>query len=267
MLQKEIDVVMLTCNSEKYLKTVLDSVYREIPVHHLIIVDGYSTDQTLKIISQYPNVKIIQTKAKLGKCRELGIKTVDTEWFVFVDSDVVLRRGWLNTVRKYVSNNVGAVEGLDILMSPQRRAWQIGMQKFRQKKRKELDTSRIRAFTGDTLIRTEAVRGINIPKNLNVFEDQYIRKYIEQKGYRWVKTREYICKHYDFKPPNRTFSAGQAAYHMKYLTVKRAFFNFIKSFPYSLIAFHYSKEWRVIPFQIKWQLYYFLGALKSYFMT
>jgi len=267
MLQKEIDVVMLTYNSEKYLKQVLDSIYREIPVHHLIIVDGYSTDQTLKIIRQYPNVKIIQTKANLGKCREIGIKTVDTEWFAFVDSDVVLSRGWLNTIRKYVNDGVGAVEGLDILMSPQRRAWQIGMQKFRQKRRKKLDTSKIRAFTGDTLIRTEAVKGINIPKNLNVFEDQYIRNYIEQKGYRWVKTREYICKHYDFKPPNRTFSAGQEAYQMGYLTVKRALFNLIKSLPYSLIVCHYSKEWCVIPFQIEWQLYYLLGTLKSYFMT
>jgi hypothetical protein len=44
-----IDVVMLTKNSNKpYFRRVLKAIKREIPVHHFIVADGYSTDGTVE---------------------------------------------------------------------------------------------------------------------------------------------------------------------------------------------------------------------------
>ncbi|MEM3440878.1 MAG: hypothetical protein QXV09_01165, partial [Candidatus Bathyarchaeia archaeon] len=47
-----------------------------------------------------------------------------------------------------------------------------------------------------TLIRTEAVRDIEIPKNLHVFEDAYIKDWITRKGYKLVACYDPFCIHY-----------------------------------------------------------------------
>jgi glycosyltransferase involved in cell wall biosynthesis len=108
----EIDVVICTRNSEDILMQCLNSIFEEIPVCNLIVLDGFSTDKTLHIIDSYKdkfNIKLIQTKAALGKSREIGIKNVDTEWFAFIDSDVILRHGWFREINDYISDSkIGA---------------------------------------------------------------------------------------------------------------------------------------------------------------
>lgn len=260
----KIDVLMPTCNSETFLKPVLDSVYQEIPVCHLILVDGYSKDKTLEIAKQYPNVKIIQSRESLGKCREIGIKKVDTEWFAFIDSDVVLKPGWLATIKGLIAEDIGAVEGLDETMDPRRRAFQIGMSRLRKKLRSGNHPNKSkRAFTGDTLIRTETIRNIEIPSFLKVYEDQYIRDHIEKQGYRWVKTDDYLCLHYDFKPASRTVLAGEIAYRASYSRLRDHFLNLIKILPKVLYAFYITRTWQMIPYQIAWYIGYLKGGLKG----
>ena len=48
-----IDVVMLTKNSEHLLDKCLVSIYANVPVNNLIVVDGFSTDRTLKIVDAF----------------------------------------------------------------------------------------------------------------------------------------------------------------------------------------------------------------------
>jgi glycosyltransferase involved in cell wall biosynthesis len=97
-----IDVVMLTKNSNKpWFRRVLAAIKREIPVHHFIVVDGYSTDGTVDVVREnFGNkVKVIETKASLGCARYLGMRAVDTEWFAFIDSDVEILPGGLKQCR------------------------------------------------------------------------------------------------------------------------------------------------------------------------
>ena len=71
-----IDVVMLTKNSEYMLKRSLSSIYENVPVRNLIVVDGFSTDRTLKILdqfnNQYGNVKLLSSSGSRAKAREKG---------------------------------------------------------------------------------------------------------------------------------------------------------------------------------------------------
>ena len=59
-----IDVAILTLNSERILRECIDSVYLNIPVKNLIIVDGFSTDSTEDIVQEfqkkYGNVIFVQ---------------------------------------------------------------------------------------------------------------------------------------------------------------------------------------------------------------
>ena len=189
---------MLTKNSDRKLKECIESVYREVPVARLIIVDGYSTDQTLPILEQfnqkYRNVEVIMDKGNRATARQKGIADVNTEWFLFVDSDVVLCNDWFKKAQRYIDSNVGAVWGTEIWSTI---GSSVTMGIFLRITRKIFE---VRGGTHDTLIKTELVKDIQIPKKLHVYEDAYIKDWIERKGYRVIPCYIPFCIH--FRPPN-----------------------------------------------------------------
>jgi glycosyltransferase involved in cell wall biosynthesis len=71
-MTKPVDVVILTKNSERLLRECIDSVYRNVPVSRLIVVDGYSTDSTKNIVNEFQerhgNVIFFQDEGTRGKC-------------------------------------------------------------------------------------------------------------------------------------------------------------------------------------------------------
>jgi glycosyltransferase involved in cell wall biosynthesis len=189
-----IDVVLLTKDSERKLRDCVDSIYRNIPVARLIVVDGCSKDKTLEILGEfnqkYSNVKVIMDKGTRATARQKGIEAVETDWFVFVDSDVVLCRDWFKKAQKYIADDVGAVWGIEVwstINNP------TTLKLFLTTTRKIFD---VRGGTHDTLIRKKALRGIKIPSSLHVFEDTYIKDWIEDTGYRVVACYSPFCIHY-----------------------------------------------------------------------
>ncbi|MEM2999051.1 MAG: glycosyltransferase family 2 protein [Candidatus Bathyarchaeia archaeon] len=189
-----VDVVVITKNSERMLRECLESVYRNVPVNCLIVVDGYSTDKTLDILQEFHskngNVLLLHDKGNRATARQKGISHVETEWFMFVDSDVILSKDWFKKAEQHLAADVGAVWGIEVwstIKSP------MVLKLFLWITRKIFD---IRGGTHDTLIRTEAVRDIEIPKNLHVFEDAYIKDWITRKGYKLVACYDPFCIHY-----------------------------------------------------------------------
>jgi glycosyltransferase involved in cell wall biosynthesis len=91
----DIDVVIITRNSERMLGECLKSVYANVQVNRLIIVDGYSTDKTLQIVREFQekhgNVLVIHDRGTRATARQKGIDNVKTEWFLFVDSDAMVQ--------------------------------------------------------------------------------------------------------------------------------------------------------------------------------
>ena len=189
---------MLTKNSDRKLKECLESVYSNVPVARLIAVDGYSTDKTLQIIDgfnkKYHNVKVIMDKGNRATARQKGIAAVETDWFLFVDSDVVLCHDWFQKAQQYVNADVGLVWGTEVwstIESP------VTMKLFLLFTRKIFE---VRGGTHDTLITTDLVKDIVIPKKLHVYEDAYIKDWVEKKGYRAVPCYVPFCIHY--RPPS-----------------------------------------------------------------
>ncbi len=193
-MDSRIDVVLLTKNSERKLQECVDSIYSNIPVARLIAVDGYSKDKTLDILGEfnrkYRNVKVIMDKGTRATARQKGIEAVETDWFVFVDSDVVLCRNWFEKAQKYVTDDVGAVWGIEVwstISNPKT------LKLFLTTTRKIFD---VRGGTHDILIRKVALEDIKIPGNLHVFEDTFIKDWIEKKGYRVIACYSPFCIHY-----------------------------------------------------------------------
>ncbi|MEM2366831.1 MAG: glycosyltransferase family 2 protein [Candidatus Bathyarchaeia archaeon] len=191
---ESVDVVVLTKNSDRVLEKCLNSIYKNIPVNRLIVVDGYSTDSTFKIIEKfrekYGNVVLLLDNGTRGSARMKGIKEVKAEWFVFVDSDVVLCDKWFEKAKSILADDVGGVWGIEIwedIRNP------LVLKLFLKITWKIFD---LRGGTHDLLVRREAIKDIDIPRNLHVFEDAFIKDWIEKKGYRLVATYDPYCVHY-----------------------------------------------------------------------
>lgn len=193
-MMDSVDVVLLTKNSEKVLEKCLTSVYENVPVNQLIVVDGYSTDKTLDILSnfnkKYHNVKITFDRGTRATAREKGIQQVTTDWFMFIDSDVVVCKNWYQKALKHLDKTAGGVWGIEVWSTIQNEAT---LKMFLWITRKIFD---LRGGTHDTLVRTDLVKDIVIPKNLHVFEDAYIKDWITKKGYKVVACYNPYCIHY-----------------------------------------------------------------------
>jgi glycosyltransferase involved in cell wall biosynthesis len=188
-----IDVAILTLNSERKLRQCLHSVYENVPVKRLVVVDGYSTDGTLEIFryfqAKYGNVVIVQESGTRGSARQTAIGMVQTEWFLFVDSDVVLSKDWFAKAEKLVHDDVGAVWGIEI--------WSV-LRKSKVLSLFERVTLKIfdkRGGTHDLLVRRKALEGIKIPFKLHTYEDGYIKSWIEHNGYKVLGVYEPYCIH------------------------------------------------------------------------
>jgi glycosyltransferase involved in cell wall biosynthesis len=194
LMADSVDVVLLTKNSERMLRECVQSVYDNVPVGQLIVVDGHSKDKTLDILSQfnekYGNVKIILDHGTRATARQKGIAVVKSDWFMFVDSDVVLCKDWYKKAQKQLGADVGSVWGIEVWSTIQKPKT---LKLFLIITRKVFE---IRGGTHDTLIRTDLIRDIKIPSNLHVFEDTYIKDWITKKGYKVEPLYTPFCIHY-----------------------------------------------------------------------
>jgi glycosyltransferase involved in cell wall biosynthesis len=190
----DVDVVIITKNSEHMLSECLKSVYKNVPVNRLIVVDGYSTDKTLEIVREFQkkhgNILLIPDRGNRATARQKGINQVKTEWFMFVDSDAVLCKDWFKKAEKHLGQNVGAVWGIEVWSTIQNPAL---LKTFLWITRKIFD---LRGGTHDTLIRTDLVKDIEIPEFLHVFEDAYIKDWITRKGYNLIACYNPYCLHF-----------------------------------------------------------------------
>ena len=195
----QIDVVVLTKNSQHLLSKCLTAIYQNVPIKNLIIIDGFSTDRTLAILEKfnrkYGNVMLYQLEGSRAKARTEGIRKVSTDWFMFVDSDVLLCRDWFKKIASDLADGVGAVWGLNVDVLPGvTNKWILRFQSMVAKQ-----CFKLRGGMHDTLILHKAVEGIRIPEELHTYEDAYIVRWIEDHGYKVSIASDVYCLHY--KPP------------------------------------------------------------------
>ena len=223
-----IDVVFLTLDSEKpCLRECVESIYRGIPVNRFIVVDGGSTDGTIEYLSGCPNVEInYDLEGTRATARELGIGLVQTDWFIFVDSDCILCDDWFEKAEPQIGPDIGAIQGhdhptYDKIISDFGESM-ISLRKlFGRSSSRTLVPSNVRGFTGDVIIRTEIVKDIKIPRYLHHYEDYYIKRYIENKGYKWLITEEPNCTHIIIgRKAKKAYHAGYLGHKVGFLSLK-----------------------------------------------
>tara|TARA_B110000014_G_scaffold258752_1_gene245390 strand:- start:154 stop:927 length:774 start_codon:yes stop_codon:yes gene_type:complete len=88
-----IDIIMPTYNKVNYLDDSIKSIiYQSLKNWNLYIIDDNSTDDSLKIINKYSelkNINIIKLKKNKGPsfCRNFGMRLSKSKYISFIDSD------------------------------------------------------------------------------------------------------------------------------------------------------------------------------------
>lgn len=204
----KVDVVMCTWNSNRsYFVRCLNSVKKELPLHHFILVDRFSNDGTVETVRKiFSKVIVEETDSNLGMARKRGIELVDTEFFVFVDDDIELCDGWFREITKHIDSNTGAVHGQAVPVLRHLSKWfdwtwkkwfpsRRGiMEKVQIATAKDPDV--FRGCTHNTMVRKSAVEEWMPPAFLCAYEDHMLLRHVVKNGYVWKVITELTVKHW-----------------------------------------------------------------------
>jgi glycosyltransferase involved in cell wall biosynthesis len=107
----KVTIVMPTYNHAKYLPTAVQSVLDQTFTNwELIIVDNFSTDETLSILQNYSDSRIkvlqINNSGCIARSRNLAIKSAKSEWLAFLDSDDYWYPNKLSSIFGHETNEV-----------------------------------------------------------------------------------------------------------------------------------------------------------------
>lgn len=180
---ENVDVCMPTYNSGtvivETINRLADAIGRaSIDVNRVVAVDNESTDRTKnrlrESVSKHDWDLLLHSKpTSLPKAREVAVDLVETDWFLFLDDDVRLKEPYFEAVREWTDcARVGAIQGRKESRNDHPADW------VRRRVR--------RGGTHATLFRTAAVSGVSIPADIKVLEDEFLRRVVESRNYRWV---------------------------------------------------------------------------------
>jgi len=188
-----VDVVVLTKNSAITLDLVIRGIRHAVPVNKLVIVDGGSTDGTLEIARKH-GARIILGKGKIGQARLAGVREVETEWFCFIDSDILLYPFWYRRLIRWTREpNVVWVGGLPMEQSRILQSYAY----FKSHGLNHPEFSKPVALS-NSLLRRDIVLECKewLRDDIHGGEDSILYDFVDSKGYRIVKDfSSFACLH------------------------------------------------------------------------
>lgn len=98
-----VDVIIPLLHATPFWSQNLHSYYREIPINRLIIGDAGAIDGSPEVASEFPRVLILDHKniKSLGKSIADLMNEVQTEHFIYLQSDTFLPTGWFDVMSQY----------------------------------------------------------------------------------------------------------------------------------------------------------------------
>lgn len=118
-MNTKLSAVVITYNEEK---NILDFINQLDFVDEIIVLDSYSSDQTIKLIEHLPNIKIYYRKFdNFTYQKNYAISLTSNNWILFLDADERI-------------DNVFKNEVLEVLNNPQHDAYFVKRNFFIQNK-------------------------------------------------------------------------------------------------------------------------------------
>jgi len=94
--------MVLTYNEEVNIDRVLTNLTW---AERVLVIDSFSTDNTLDILKKYPNVHLVQRKfdSFAAQCN-YGLGLISTDWVLSLDADYVLTSEFIAEVKRILDN-------------------------------------------------------------------------------------------------------------------------------------------------------------------
>ena len=102
-------VVILNYNGRHYLEKFLPDVIKFSGSADVIVADNASTDDSVAFLAEhYPELRLIVLDKNYGFAEgyNKALSQVDSEYFVLLNSDVLVTPNWLTTMESYLDSNV-----------------------------------------------------------------------------------------------------------------------------------------------------------------
>lgn len=114
---KKVSIVIVTHNSAKYIGKCLSAVFSDIGDidSQIILIDNFSDDSTLEIVSKFTSVELIKNNSNRGfavACNQ-GIKKSQSDKILLLNPDLIVHRGAIGKLMEYFASNdeVGVIGG------------------------------------------------------------------------------------------------------------------------------------------------------------
>lgn len=113
----KVSAVVIAYNEEKYIKNCLESLTSQTEkADEIILVDNNSTDRTVEIAKQFPEVRIVkEEKQGMIYARNKGFDSAKYELIARCDSDTRVSKDWIKNIKKHFE-----AEKIDALSGPLR---------------------------------------------------------------------------------------------------------------------------------------------------
>lgn len=110
----DLSVIILTFNEELHIRRCLDNV---APIaKEVFIIDSFSTDSTLDIAKEYPNVEILQHKWENNHAKQFnwGLENapITGKWVLRLDADEYLMPELIEEIKQKLPNVTDTVSGI-----------------------------------------------------------------------------------------------------------------------------------------------------------
>lgn len=100
--RNKISGLVITYNEEKNIEDLIQNLDF---VDEFIIVDSYSTDNTLKIIEQYPHIRLIKNVFNdYASQRNLALSQANNPWILFIDADERITDGLKHEILEVIND-------------------------------------------------------------------------------------------------------------------------------------------------------------------
>jgi len=181
-----MDYVVVTKNDRPTIIRCIQGIREQSNVDRIIVVASEKSSDGTKDIVRDMRLRgliddVVFENSGLAQARVLGIERVQTEYFVFVDADVILEKAWFEKMYEYMRKlqsqfRLGAMSGM---VAENQAVWEA------QRRFGRLVEIKARGYTHNTIVRTEVARSWVPAQTVNAYEDYLLTQHIIRQGYRW----------------------------------------------------------------------------------
>jgi len=204
-MRNHISLYIAAYNAEKTIEKSINSILQQtLKPKEIIIINDCSTDKTLKLLKKFNQIKIINNKKNYGlaKSRNIALKYSKYNFLASIDSDVVCKKNWLETLfNTMVKKNADLIGGklVDKYIKEPANHWRSYYLKQNWGD-KQINNPQF-IFGANFLLNKKKIKSLNIKYNETFRtngEDVNFSKVLKSKNCNLYYEPRALCYHYQF---------------------------------------------------------------------